>query len=121
MHYLTPVDDLDATCLETWAELRLRTPDRSGSTETLLSSRGKVDSRDLRTHLDWLLGEIADRSQISAELRRSPSRAEVFCPWLGDGGPTIWPAQVRAIAALGLDLALDYTYVDVFSNEAPGD
>lgn len=76
-----------------------------------LSSRGVVASRDLRRHLDWLVGEVSPRAQQIEELRRSGARAVVSCYWLsayGHGGPTISVSQMKMLAELGLDLELDF-------------
>lgn len=143
-HHRSPIDDSNPGCHETWSELRLRSVHLSleevvrvldltpGEVEDLdpanrspirsfaLSSRGRVSSRSLRRHLDWLLAKLSGREEALAALRLQNVTMDILCPWQGDGGTTLWPVQMRAIAALGLDFAIDFTYVDVFGNEDRG-
>ncbi len=76
-----------------------------------LSSQGKVESRDLRRHLDWLLERLGpDAGPALARLRAAAGTADVTCYWLsatGSGGPLLGPAQTRRLADLGLDVWFD--------------
>ena len=75
------------------------------------SSEGKVSSLDVRHHLDWLLDRIEPARN---ELRYLQSMAgltmQIDCVWwssTGHGGPTLWPEQMRRIAALDLECSFD--------------
>lgn len=129
-HHRIPISDDYGTCRECWAELRLGSASLSLSTaaEALglgtqdfeksdggwaLSSRDQIFSRDLRRHLDWLLARLAGRKVQLDSLRWQGVQAEVYCAWLGEmGGPAFWPEQMAGLAALDLDLVLDYSWAD---------
>ncbi len=79
-----------------------------------LSTKGKVDSRDLRRHLDWLLERLgADAAGRLARLRAAGGRADVACDWVsatGSGGPILSPAQTRRLADLDLEVWFDVSF-----------
>lgn len=85
-----------------------------------LASEGKVLSLDLRRHLDWLLDILEPRAGELDALQRSPGvKMSVNCVWwsaCGHGGPTLWPEQMRRLAALNLELGFDI----YFFGEAEG-
>lgn len=79
-----------------------------------LSSENHVASKDLRRHLDWLNNLIAPRV---AELRDIQERQDivmtVHCIWWsahGQGGPTLWPEQMRVLAELNLECSFDISF-----------
>jgi len=82
-----------------------------------LSSEGFVDSKYLRRHLDWLLTKLEGCANGLKELqRRSGVRMCVYCIWwsrYGGGGPNLWPAQMRSLAALDLECCFDFQYYGV--------
>lgn len=76
----------------------------------LLSSEGQVDSRDLRRHLDWIVGKLAGKGPSLDALRREGAVMDVGCVWLSSqarGGPTLSTPQMQALASLGLEVWLD--------------
>jgi hypothetical protein len=79
-----------------------------------LSSEGKVDSRDLRRHLDWLLTAIAPKKDKLIHLQGTVGLSMcISCVWWsrsGGGGPTLWPAQMRAMADLNLECTFSFGY-----------
>jgi hypothetical protein len=91
----------------------LRPEGKSNLHGWFLSSEGRVESRDLRRHLDWVLDQLATgpnpTTQVSA---RIPGRvwADVSCLWIsavGHGGPTLSPKQMQRMARLGLECWFD--------------
>jgi len=63
-----------------------------------LSSKGLIDSRDLRKHLDWVLEQIRGKDSELRVLQTTPGmRMDVSCYWAGHGhgGPTFSPSQMR--------------------------
>lgn len=78
-----------------------------------LSSEGRVDSRDLRRHLDWLLDQLATGANPTQQVTaRIPGRvwADISCLWIsavGHGGPTLSPKQMQRMARLGLECWFD--------------
>jgi len=76
-----------------------------------LSSEGRVESKDLRRHLDWLLERLQPAARGLAELQSlSGVRMSINCVWWsrsGHGGPTLWPEQMRAMADLNLECTFD--------------
>ena len=80
----------------------------------LLSSESQIDSKDLRRHLDWLLDQIEPAAGALRELEQVPGATmNVHCSWWsahGHGGPTLWPQQMRRVAALNLELAFEIMF-----------
>jgi hypothetical protein len=74
-----------------------------------LTSNGRVDSKDSRRHLDWLLDQLLPAKDALARLTLEGARVDIFCFWLsvGQGGPTVSPEQARKLNELGLDLGFD--------------
>lgn len=79
-----------------------------------LTSEGQTTSRDLRRHLDWLLDQIEPAAVQLAELQReSGVTMAVQCIWWSahaQGGPTLWPEQMRRLAALDLECHFDISF-----------
>jgi hypothetical protein len=132
-------DDEYATCVETYATLRIfgeavepesvssmlgMTPTRlqrkglplhEGSrTITKLSgwfleTRGNVQSRDSRRHIDWLLDALTSKITRVQELQARGMEFDICCYWVsvGQGGPTIGPEQSRLLGSLGIELWFD--------------
>lgn len=76
-----------------------------------LSSKGEVDSRDSRRHIDWLLDRIEPRAAAIHALQALGCRMDISCFWTsqsGHGGPTIPPDQMRRLADLNLMLWFDF-------------
>jgi len=123
-----------ATCAETYATLRVYTgkippqqvtadlrlspskllnesEDRAHPNGWLLSSKGNVDSLDVRRHVDWLLQRIFDRRTELLALQNQPGVwMDVFCYWRskdGHGGPSLSPKQMKALAELNLTIGFD--------------
>lgn len=79
-----------------------------------LSSDGHVKSKDLRRHLDWLLARLLPaKERILALQDRKGIKMSVDCVWwsaFGDGGPTLWPQQMRGLADLNLECSFDLSF-----------
>jgi len=77
-----------------------------------LSSEEHVESKDMRRHIDWLIAKLKPGSDALRELQGKPDiRMSVNCIWWsrhGDGGPTLWPDQMRALADLNLECSFDF-------------
>ncbi|QEH32954.1 hypothetical protein OJF2_14460 [Aquisphaera giovannonii] len=76
-----------------------------------LESRGRVDSRDSRRHIDWLLDQLAPRAEAIRSLQERGCRMDISCYWLsrsGHGGPIIPPTQMRRLAELNIELGFDF-------------
>jgi hypothetical protein len=75
-----------------------------------LTSKGAVDSRDIRRHLDWILDRIADKTTVFDELRDAGIQGDISCFWAsasGHGGPSLWPRQMALLGMLGLQIEFD--------------
>ena len=75
-----------------------------------LSTKGRVESKDSRRHIDWLLDQIELLAAELRALREEGARIAVSCFWLslsGHGGPTISPGQMRRLGALNIELWFD--------------
>ncbi len=76
-----------------------------------LSTEGKVKSKDLRHHLDWLLELLKGKEPAFNRLQQDPNiEMNVSCVWwsaCGHGGPTLWPEQMALLAKLNLECSFD--------------
>lgn len=130
------------TCEETYATLRIypgefdpdevtrrlgidptevqRVGERHGRTTRktngwFLRSQDRVESRDARRHIDWLLDQLEPAANALSELRASGAEVDISCYWLsasGHGGPSVSPRQTKRLSALDLDC-----WFDVYFNE----
>lgn len=74
------------------------------------STEESIKSRDLRRHLDYILGRLAHRGPQLSVLRTQGWTTAVNCFWSsiqGHGGPTVSPVQMAGLVALDLELSLD--------------
>ena len=80
-----------------------------------LSSEGRVDSKDLRNHLDWLFDRIGPyRAQLQS-LREMGCEFLIACYWLsrvGEGGPTFSVSQIKKLAEFEFEIWLDIYFAD---------
>lgn len=90
---------------------RLRHPPRIAEVDVwCLSTKDRIESRDSRRHVDWLLDQIEGRSTVLRSLREEGGRIGISCYWVsrfGEGGPTISPDQMRRLGALNIELWFD--------------
>jgi len=77
-----------------------------------LSSEEHVKSKDIRRHIDWLIGQLEESIDGLRSLQEQIGvRMYVFCPfWTSsDGGSAIlWPEQMRALANLNLEITIGF-------------
>lgn len=76
-----------------------------------LGSRGEVESKDVRRHLDWLLDALTPKAEAIRALHKAGCKMDIFCYWLsrsGHGGPIISPVQMARFAELNLALGFDF-------------
>jgi len=83
-------------------------------TAWILSSEGIVKSKDLRDHLNWLLGKLAGlTTEILSLQEEEDMKMCVSCTWIsaaGHNGPVLWPEQMEALAKLNLECAFDFYF-----------
>lgn len=75
-----------------------------------LSSKGAVDSKDSRQHIDWLLEQLLPKADALWKLQLLGARMDVCCYWEsaeGHGGPVLSPQQMEKLAKLGLECGYD--------------
>jgi len=81
-----------------------------------LSSERVVASRDLRRHLDYIISTLADSKGGMQWLQSLPDTSMTLtCYWWSEhneGGPVIWPSQMKALVDLDLELGFEYTFFD---------
>ena len=79
-----------------------------------LSSEKFVASKDLRRHLDWLLGRLAPAEGAIKKLNEHADvAASIYCSWWsahGQGGPVLGPEQMKRIGGLGLELGFEIMF-----------
>jgi hypothetical protein len=73
-----------------------------------LSTKERVDAKDVRRHLDWLLGTlIGHRDKVLALQAMPDVSMDVSCYWLsksGHSGPKLSPKQMRSLSELNLEI-----------------
>lgn len=77
----------------------------------LLQSEGTVDSKDIRTHLNWLLSIVLPKKDALLRLQHIDGlKMLVRCPWWtnGNDGPVLWPEQMKGLSELNLECAFDF-------------
>lgn len=81
-----------------------------------LRSKGEVESRDVRCHIDWILDRLDGKGAAIANLHVQGWRSDVFCFWLGigSGGPMLDPAQMGRLSELDLPCGFD-----VYAEKSP--
>jgi hypothetical protein len=83
---------------------------RNSPTAWFLESMENVESKEVRRHIDWLLDQIEERSEIIKQLQLEGSEIHISCFWesaLGHGGPMLDPTILNRIAALNIGIAFD--------------
>jgi hypothetical protein len=80
----------------------------------LLGSEDIVSSKDLRRHLDWIIGKVRPHRDALLSLQQLPDvKMDVSCVWWslhGDGGPALWPEQMLDLAELNLEMSIGFGY-----------
>lgn len=76
-----------------------------------LSSEGHVDSKDMRDHLNWLLDRV-EPCKVGLDTLRIEHEGfmRINCVWWsarGQGGPTLWPEQMKRLADLEIECQFD--------------
>lgn len=75
-----------------------------------LSTKGLLDSRDVRRHVDWILDKLTGKDETLKKLQAEGNRMDIFCFWLsadGHGGPMLSPAIMRRLGALEIPIGFD--------------
>lgn len=86
-----------------------------------LSSEEYVKSKDVRRHLNWLIGKLRQSPDAIRTLQgKLGVQMYVFCAFwtkYGDGSATLWPEQMRALADLNLECT--FAFANYSKNEGP--
>lgn len=79
----------------------------------LLRSKGAVESRDVKRHIDWLLDQVCSLESRLTALKDQGWRMDINCYWLsgGQGGPMLDPSQMAELARLNLTCGFDVYWV----------
>jgi hypothetical protein len=74
-----------------------------------LESKGAVQSRDSRRHLDWLLNQLQGKEEAIAKLKTDGNLVDLCIRWdsVGHGGPALTPKQMAQLGALDVELWFD--------------
>jgi Domain of unknown function (DUF4279) len=75
-----------------------------------LGSKGHIQSRDSRRHIDWILDQIFPKAGAIHALQELGCRIDISCYWIskdGHGGPTISPSQMKRLGELNIELWFD--------------
>ena len=75
-----------------------------------LTSRGHVESKDSRRHVDWLLTRLECVAHVVRSLQSEGCQMQIACYWhsrQGQGGPSVSPSQMRLLGDLEIELWFD--------------
>jgi len=76
----------------------------------LLCTKGLVDSKDTRRHIDWLLDRVFPVASAFARVTKDGTLSDVYSFWVsarGQGGPMLSPSQMQRLATLGVECMYD--------------
>jgi hypothetical protein len=105
---------------KSWQRGEIRNPRSRNSAPSkfggwVLRTRGVVESRDVRRHIDWLIDQVQMRGEVFRSLQAEGYRTGIRCFWMaatenGGRGPTLSPVSMVRMAALGLELSFDFYF-----------
>lgn len=75
------------------------------------STKGHVDSRDSRRHVDWLLAWLQGKTREVEQLQAAGWEVEISVFWHsknGHGGPVVPPSSMKTMGELGITLGFDF-------------
>jgi hypothetical protein len=74
-----------------------------------LESKGHIQSRDARRHIDWLLQHLQGKAAAIAQLKTEGHLVDVCVYWesVGQGGPTLNSSHMVQLGELGVELWFD--------------
>jgi hypothetical protein len=75
-----------------------------------LCTRDASQSRDVRFHIDLLLGMLTGKDAPIQQLAQHGCQIRINCYWVsahGHGGPMIWPETMGRLAQFGIELGFD--------------
>jgi len=75
-----------------------------------LTSEKQVKSRDVRRHIDYVIGKVIGKKNEILSLQDKDVEMDLSCLWSstqGQGGPTLSPKQMKALAELNIDIWFD--------------
>ncbi|MFZ5905552.1 MAG: DUF4279 domain-containing protein [Chloroflexota bacterium] len=79
-------------------------------TAWFLESQGKVKSKDVRRHIDWLLNQLEGKSEIIKQLQSTDVQMHISCFWasaVGHGGPMLDATLLKQLSEVNLGIAFD--------------
>jgi len=79
-----------------------------------LSTENKVESKDLRAHIDYLLKLLIPITDVVNKLIDSEFKVAIWCYWEsanGSGGPTIDHELIKMLSLLPVDLYFDVYFL----------
>lgn len=84
--------------------------ERNWPTAWFLGSKENVASKEIRRHIDWLLEQLKDKSEVINDLRNDGAEIHLSCFWgsaVGHGGPMLDAEILKKIASLNIGIAFD--------------
>lgn len=75
-----------------------------------LTSKEQVKSRDVRRHIDFVIEKVLAKKEDILKLQSQEVEMDLSCYWSstqGQGGPTLSPKQMKALAELHIDVWFD--------------
>jgi hypothetical protein len=83
---------------------------RNWPTAWFLESAERVESKDVRRHVDWVLEQVEPKAEIFSQLQSDGAEIHLSCFWgsaTGQGGPMLDPKLLKRIALLNIGITFD--------------
>ena len=93
---------------------------RKWPTAWFLASTEKIQSKDVRRHIDWLLDQIKGKSNLINRLQIAGSEIHISCYWAsasGHGGPMLDTRILKRIAEMNIGISFDIYFAGDVINE----
>ena len=86
-----------------------------------LGTQGKVETNELRRHIDWLLEQVEDKAEVIQTIQAEGAEVHLSCFWVsafGHGGPMLDPHILKRLARLNIGISFDIYFAGDKINEA---
>ncbi|MBK9927102.1 MAG: DUF4279 domain-containing protein [Anaerolineales bacterium] len=93
---------------------------REWPTAWFLESETKLQSKDIRRHISWLIDQIEGKSEFIRQLQSEGSEMKISCFWVsafGHGGPMLDAEIMKRLAELNVGVGFDI----YFDGDEPGE
>jgi len=86
-----------------------------------LGTQGKVETNELRQHIDWLLDQVEDKAEVIQTIQAEGAEVHLSCFWVsafGHGGPMLDQYILKRLARLNIGISFDIYFAGNEIDEA---